>query len=552
MGVLIEEITRLKKINDLKKVYRKCSVGLRNESSAEHSWSCLVLADFLLELTDKKLNRTKVYELLIYHDFLEIQFGDIPLLPKVKRKSNPEICEIKDFLNSFPKTISKRAQLLYYEFEKQDSLESKFAKLVDSLDPIINELDYPEDWSDWNLDFFVKEKSKYFKYFPELFNVFYELVSFLLKEGFLDQRLDYLTFNSNSQLSIDTSGKGFDELFKLYTEPFMSQEFCNESSGMIAKRNNEKAIYVIENGSRELYDGRLWEDSDIEVILNMDYLYSLPAWDWWINPTFPFQEFRKEFLNHEKGVYGYTIIFADKNRTKEDFYVKTIEKEGYSIKSLKRLYNENDLELFLFYDFCRVFLPLKLANELNRVKNNISIFRPQKLFFILRGGYFISEFFKESDFEISFLNPNEKHEFNLIGEHIVDDCVVMCRNIAKLGLKEDDEFFIHSLDGVFSSEIYSKKFPGAHFDIPNSLFNPFSCRLFEKNPFLIGLDVVNDEIKEYHSVVRTNFINEINELMKRNDIMNDIYSIALSLLVYANGGYMNNQFEKSKVRCKNE
>lgn len=44
----MEDIHKLRVFNRLKTVYRRNSVGNRKESSAEHSWSCLILADFFL------------------------------------------------------------------------------------------------------------------------------------------------------------------------------------------------------------------------------------------------------------------------------------------------------------------------------------------------------------------------------------------------------------------------------------------------------------------------------------------------------------------------
>ncbi|MBU4502714.1 MAG: HD domain-containing protein, partial [Nanoarchaeota archaeon] len=86
----MKDIMRFKKFNELKKIYRACSVEGRKESSAEHSWSCLMLADYFLTLMDTELDRVKVYELLMYHDLIEIYSGDTALDPSINRKGKQE------------------------------------------------------------------------------------------------------------------------------------------------------------------------------------------------------------------------------------------------------------------------------------------------------------------------------------------------------------------------------------------------------------------------------------------------------------------------------
>lgn len=82
----METINKLRKFYHLKNVDRDAVVGKRKESSAEHSWSTLILADYFLNImNDKSLNRLKVYELLLYHDIVEIESGDIPIHHTEKR-----------------------------------------------------------------------------------------------------------------------------------------------------------------------------------------------------------------------------------------------------------------------------------------------------------------------------------------------------------------------------------------------------------------------------------------------------------------------------------
>jgi putative hydrolases of HD superfamily len=60
----MDDLHKYRVVNKLKSVYRTCSVDKRHESSAEHTFGCLMLADFLLTYYTLKLDCLKVYELL--------------------------------------------------------------------------------------------------------------------------------------------------------------------------------------------------------------------------------------------------------------------------------------------------------------------------------------------------------------------------------------------------------------------------------------------------------------------------------------------------------
>jgi putative hydrolases of HD superfamily len=85
----MSDIQKLREIYKLKQVYRLNSVGNRKESSAEHTWSCLMLAEFFLE-QHSKLNKSKVFELILFHDLVEIEAGDTQLAPGVSREDKIE------------------------------------------------------------------------------------------------------------------------------------------------------------------------------------------------------------------------------------------------------------------------------------------------------------------------------------------------------------------------------------------------------------------------------------------------------------------------------
>jgi putative hydrolase of HD superfamily len=119
-----QEIIRLSIINKLKSVYRLNSVDKRKESSAEHSWSCIVLADYILNKYKIDVDRLKVYELLMYHDLSEIHTGDFPFIPGADRGE-------KKIKSSWPqKSLRKNFQSNLEKNTMKYSLNLKSRKLT--------------------------------------------------------------------------------------------------------------------------------------------------------------------------------------------------------------------------------------------------------------------------------------------------------------------------------------------------------------------------------------------------------------------------------------
>ena len=183
----MEELHDLREIYKLKQVYRQNSVERRKESSAEHSWSCLVLADYFLSKTEQDIDRLKVYELLIYHDLVEIDTGDIPLKPGEDRDGKEEIEKkaAEKLEKMLPEPTGKKFRDVFRQFEEQKTIEAKFAKAIDGFDAVLHEADYKEDWEDWTEDFLRKKKEPLFEEFPEIQNSFEKIVKHFRKEGFL-------------------------------------------------------------------------------------------------------------------------------------------------------------------------------------------------------------------------------------------------------------------------------------------------------------------------------------------------------------------------------
>jgi len=186
----MEEINKLRRFYHLKNVERACSVQGRKESSAEHTWSCLMLADyFLTKMRNNHLDRLKVYELLMYHDLVEIEAGDIPIHHTEKRKNKKEnekkaLAKLKE---QIPVKLKNKFVSLFEEFEEEQTEEAKFAQAIDKLDAQIHELDYKKDWKGWDEQMVRKFFEKPIVQFPEMKKTWEKLLKYVNKQGYFRQ-----------------------------------------------------------------------------------------------------------------------------------------------------------------------------------------------------------------------------------------------------------------------------------------------------------------------------------------------------------------------------
>ncbi len=185
----MKDILKLKYINKFKEVERFAAVGTRKESSAEHSWSAMVVADFILTKVKGPIDRLKIYELLMYHDLVEVEVGDTPVIPGKEDAGvmQRELAAAATLREKLPPQIAEKYYALATEFLKQETREAKLARIIDVLDADIHELDYKDDWKGWTEKYYLSKRSHLFEDFPELRDLFDELTSYLKENGFLEK-----------------------------------------------------------------------------------------------------------------------------------------------------------------------------------------------------------------------------------------------------------------------------------------------------------------------------------------------------------------------------
>ena len=142
-------------IEKLKDVHRKSKpVGLdRVENSAEHSWHVCLSALMLKGYANEPIDIDRVIKMLLIHDLGEIDAGDkIIYESEVKEQKDSEAEGVRRLLSYLPEATQDEYMALWYEFEAGESADSKYAKAIDRVPPLLHNLHNRGDtWKKHNI-----------------------------------------------------------------------------------------------------------------------------------------------------------------------------------------------------------------------------------------------------------------------------------------------------------------------------------------------------------------------------------------------------------------
>ncbi len=148
-------LTFIMEVEQLKNVNRKTKpVGLdRYENSAEHSWHVSLLALLLKDHANEDINIDRVIRMLLIHDLGEIDAGDkIIYSSETTEQKNKEKEGLKRLLRNLPEPQADEYLDLWCEFEAGESPDSKYAKAIDRIPPILHNLHgNAHSWKDNNI-----------------------------------------------------------------------------------------------------------------------------------------------------------------------------------------------------------------------------------------------------------------------------------------------------------------------------------------------------------------------------------------------------------------
>jgi len=181
----MKEKDKLYTFYKLKEVERTSKVKERQESTAEHTYSCIMLAKYFLK-KHSTLNGEKVIQMLLYHDLGEIYAGDTFVLENKKRaqKLEEENKAMKKLAKEVPKELVQEMKNAWKEYSENKTKEAKFCQAIDALDGVIHVIKQPEEWKKYG---FTEEKLRQYKEpsleeFPEILKFFNKMVEELKKE----------------------------------------------------------------------------------------------------------------------------------------------------------------------------------------------------------------------------------------------------------------------------------------------------------------------------------------------------------------------------------
>jgi putative hydrolase of HD superfamily len=140
------QIDFILELDRLKAVRRKTMVQSdenRPENSAEHSWHIGLMAQVLSHYADEEININRVVSMLLIHDVVEIDAGDMFAFAHVDQHSEQEQKEIAAANRIFgllPESQGEMFSRLWFEFEQATTVDARFAKAMDRLLPVFQNM----------------------------------------------------------------------------------------------------------------------------------------------------------------------------------------------------------------------------------------------------------------------------------------------------------------------------------------------------------------------------------------------------------------------------
>lgn len=142
MGRLDEQMAFVTELGKLKSVLRQtvlAGIG-RPENSAEHSWHLATMAMALADHAPAGTDLTRVIGMVLVHDIVEIDAGDLFLYADASAHERQEIAERAAADRIFailPADLGTPMRRLWDEFSERRTAEAKFARALDRLQPML-------------------------------------------------------------------------------------------------------------------------------------------------------------------------------------------------------------------------------------------------------------------------------------------------------------------------------------------------------------------------------------------------------------------------------
>ena len=142
MQFLESRLRFLREADQLKGVLRQSSIldGTRKENSAEHSWHLALMAQVLGGYASPGTDLSRVTAMLLIHDLVEIDAGDLFVYADATAQARQEAAEHAAADRIFallPAGQGRELHALWDEFEERRTPEARFARALDRLQPML-------------------------------------------------------------------------------------------------------------------------------------------------------------------------------------------------------------------------------------------------------------------------------------------------------------------------------------------------------------------------------------------------------------------------------
>jgi putative hydrolase of HD superfamily len=132
----------LREADQLKGVLRQSSIldGSRKENSAEHSWHLALMALVLRDYAPPGTDLDRVTAMLLIHDLVEIDAGDLFVYADAAAQARQEAAEhaaADRLFTLLPPGQGPALRALWDEFEERRTPEARFARALDRLQPML-------------------------------------------------------------------------------------------------------------------------------------------------------------------------------------------------------------------------------------------------------------------------------------------------------------------------------------------------------------------------------------------------------------------------------
>lgn len=139
-ATFISELDHLKAV---KRQIRLPADNDRKENSAEHSWHVALTATTLCHFAHDPVDLTRIIKMILLHDVVEIDAGDLFAFDSSAHQdeqAEKELLAAKRIFGLLPSPIGDQYLRLWLEFEEAQTPEARFAKSMDRLLPVFQNM----------------------------------------------------------------------------------------------------------------------------------------------------------------------------------------------------------------------------------------------------------------------------------------------------------------------------------------------------------------------------------------------------------------------------